>query len=154
MRIVLEHSGACEWQSERAGERASALYFQVVQRMFCSFLHSCFRSLSGSFPMVEFEHLRDSLMKKLPPTSSIFEQRKYRKWSSPGKAPRIVPDDVDDDPIVHTAIIGKADILCTLNSHFFHPSLVDYCLERDVIIARDVEVLDLLRGRRRAGEKQ
>ena len=37
-----------------------------------------------------------------------------------GEAPRIVPDDIDDDPIVHTAVVGKAEILCTLNCDFYH----------------------------------
>jgi putative PIN family toxin of toxin-antitoxin system len=72
----------------------------------------------------------------------------------PGHAPRIVPDDADDDPVVHTAIVGKADILCTLNSDFYHATVVDYCRERGVFIADDVEVLDLLRRRRRANQKQ
>ena len=38
----------------------------------------------------------------------------------PGPAPRVVPFDVDDDPVVHTAVVGRAEILCTLNRHFFH----------------------------------
>src|ERR1700722_10111991 len=33
----------------------------------------------------------------------------------PGPAPRIVPSDPDDDPVVHTAVVGRAEILCTLN---------------------------------------
>jgi putative PIN family toxin of toxin-antitoxin system len=33
----------------------------------------------------------------------------------PGPAPRVVPSDPDDDPVVHTAVIGRADALCTLN---------------------------------------
>lgn len=39
----------------------------------------------------------------------------------PGPAPRIVPSDVNDDPVVYTAI---ADALCTLNRDFFHPQCV------------------------------
>src|SRR5437016_5856964 len=33
----------------------------------------------------------------------------------PGLAPRVVPSDLDDDPVVHTAVVGRAEILCTLN---------------------------------------
>jgi putative PIN family toxin of toxin-antitoxin system len=36
----------------------------------------------------------------------------------PGPAPRIVPSDPDDDPVVHTAVVGGADAICTLNRHF------------------------------------
>src|ERR1039457_5348979 len=31
---------------------------------------------------------------------------------SPRPPPRIVPSDADDDPIVHTAVVGRAEILC------------------------------------------
>src|ERR1035438_5084994 len=40
----------------------------------------------------------------------------------PGPAPRIVPSDADDDPVVHTAVVGRADVLCTLNRDFYHRS--------------------------------
>jgi putative PIN family toxin of toxin-antitoxin system len=33
----------------------------------------------------------------------------------PGPAPRVVLSDPDDDPVVHTAVVGSADVLCTLN---------------------------------------
>jgi len=67
----------------------------------------------------------------------------------PGPAPRIVPADSADDPVVHTAVVGQAEILCTLNRDFYHPSVVDYCRERGVFIGGDVEVLDLVRRRTR-----
>ncbi len=41
-----------------------------------------------------------------------------------GPAPSVVPSDPDDDPVVHTAVIGRADLLRTLNRHFFHPSVL------------------------------
>jgi len=64
----------------------------------------------------------------------------------PGIAPRIVPADPEDDPVVHTAVTGNADVLCTLNRHFYAPSVVEYCRERGVLIASDVELLRLLRS--------
>jgi putative PIN family toxin of toxin-antitoxin system len=67
----------------------------------------------------------------------------------PGPAPRIVPSDADDDPVVHTAVVGQAEILCTLNRHFYHTSVLDYCTEHGVLVGSDVAILDLLRGRRR-----
>jgi hypothetical protein len=63
----------------------------------------------------------------------------------PGPAPRVVPADPDDDPIVHTAVMGRADALCTLNRDFFNPWVRDYCRERGVMVANDVELLILLR---------
>ncbi len=65
----------------------------------------------------------------------------------PGPAPRIVPSDVDDDPVVHTAVVGQAEILCTLNHHFYHASVLEYCKQRGVLVGGDVAILDLLRGR-------
>jgi len=64
----------------------------------------------------------------------------------PGPAPSVVPSDADDDPVVHTAVVGRADVLCTLNRHFFHPSVLDYCQQRGVLVATDVEMLDFLRS--------
>ncbi len=64
----------------------------------------------------------------------------------PGPAPRVVPSDPDDDPVVHTAVIGRADVLCTLNRHFYNPSVLDYCRQRGVVITNDVDLLRLLRS--------
>src|SRR5260370_3161830 len=36
----------------------------------------------------------------------------------PGPAPRVVLSDPDDDPVVQTAVAGRADAICTLNRHF------------------------------------
>ena len=63
----------------------------------------------------------------------------------PGPAPRVVASDPDDDPVVHTAIVGRADVLCTLNRHFFSSAVRGYCRERGVLVASDLEVLALLR---------
>jgi len=63
----------------------------------------------------------------------------------PGPAPRIVPADEDDDPIVHTAVIGGADAICTLNRHFYNPAVIQYCEERGIPITGDVALLRLLR---------
>lgn len=38
--------------------------------------------------------------------------------------PRVVPDDLDDDVVVATAVAGSADILCTRNRHLRHPSVL------------------------------
>lgn len=64
----------------------------------------------------------------------------------PGIAPRVVPADEEDDPVVHTAVVGRADVLCTLNRHFFAPVVVEYCKERGILLCSDVDLLRVLRG--------
>jgi len=73
--------------------------------------------------------------------------REVSEMVFPGPAPRIVPSDPDDDPVVHTAVVGRAEILCTLNGDFYHAGVLKYCQERGVLVGSDVDILDLLRGR-------
>src|SRR5208283_3152040 len=40
---------------------------------------------------------------------------------------RIVPADPDDDPSVQTAVLGRADILCTRDRHLLDASVGEYC---------------------------
>src|ERR1022692_521650 len=56
----------------------------------------------------------------------------------PGPAPRIVPSDADDDPVVHTAVVGRADVLCTLHRDFSHASVLEYCKARGVLVGSEV----------------
>lgn len=58
----------------------------------------------------------------------------------------IVTQDANDDPIVATAVAGKADILCTLDKHFFQPDVVNYCQSHGIRVLTDVELLHLLRA--------
>ncbi len=37
----------------------------------------------------------------------------------PGPVPPVVAADPADDPVLHTAVVGRADVLCTLERHFF-----------------------------------
>jgi putative PIN family toxin of toxin-antitoxin system len=64
----------------------------------------------------------------------------------PGPAPRVVPDDEEDDPIVHTAVMGRADVLCTLNRHLHAPPVIEYCKQRGILLASDVGLLQALRS--------
>jgi putative PIN family toxin of toxin-antitoxin system len=64
----------------------------------------------------------------------------------PGSAPRVVPSDEEDDPIVHTAVIGRANALCTLNRHFYAAPVREYCKDRGVLIASDVDLRRTLRS--------
>ncbi len=80
---------------------------------------------------------------------SYVTAREVSEFVFPGPAPRVVPSDADDDPVVHTAVVGGAEILCTLNRDFYHPDVLEYCKERGVLIAGDIDILSLLRDRRR-----
>jgi putative PIN family toxin of toxin-antitoxin system len=76
---------------------------------------------------------------------SYIRARGVSEMVFPGPAPRVVPSDEDDDPVVHTAVVGQAEILCTLNRDFYHASVLEYCKERGVLVGSDVAILDLLR---------
>jgi putative PIN family toxin of toxin-antitoxin system len=45
---------------------------------------------------------------------SCIAAREVSEIVFPGPAPRVVPSDADDDPVVHTAVVGRAEVLCTL----------------------------------------
>jgi len=83
---------------------------------------------------------------------SYLQAREISEMVFPGPAPRVVVSDPEDDPVVHTAVAGQADALCTLNRHFYHPAVRDYCRERGVLIASDVDILNLLRSRKKPSE--
>lgn len=57
----------------------------------------------------------------------------------------VVPNDPKDDPIVQTAVLGKASVICTLDRHLYAPEVLRYCGERDISILSDVELLEKLR---------
>jgi putative PIN family toxin of toxin-antitoxin system len=57
----------------------------------------------------------------------------------------IVPNDPDDDPIVATAVSGRAEYLCSLDRHFFQPEVQSHCAQHGIRVVTDVELLALLR---------
>ena len=57
----------------------------------------------------------------------------------------VVLKDRDDDPVVYTAIDGKADVLCTLDRDFNEPEVVAFCRKRGVSILDAVELLQKLK---------
>jgi len=59
--------------------------------------------------------------------------------------PAIVPHDRDDDYIVATAVMGRADVLCTRNRHLFHRRVVAYCGQRSIRVMDDLELLRRMR---------
>ena len=59
---------------------------------------------------------------------------------------RVVPDDPDDDFVVHTAIAGRADALCTRDSHLLSPGIVEHCGRRGVRVMDDIQLYRILTG--------
>ena len=57
----------------------------------------------------------------------------------------IVVGDPKDDPIVHTAVVGVADVLCTRDRHLHHNEVTRYCRERGIEVLDDIELLTRLR---------
>jgi putative PIN family toxin of toxin-antitoxin system len=61
----------------------------------------------------------------------------------------VVLRDPDDDPIVYTALVGRADILCTVDRHFYDANVLAFCARYGIRLMSDVELLHLLRTRHR-----
>jgi predicted nucleic acid-binding protein len=58
----------------------------------------------------------------------------------------IVIHDPEDDPIVHTAVAGVADVLCMRDHHLHHSEVTQYCRSRGIEVVDDIELLARLRG--------
>jgi len=61
-------------------------------------------------------------------------------------AEAVVVPDPDDDPIVATAVAGRADILCTLERHLHEANVRAWCVSHGIRVVNDVELLTELRG--------
>jgi predicted nucleic acid-binding protein len=64
----------------------------------------------------------------------------------PADLPAVVRADPKDNPIVMTAVAGKADVLCTLDKHLHQAAVVDFCAGNGVRILKDADLLAELRG--------
>ena len=56
----------------------------------------------------------------------------------------VVLADPNDDPVVYTAVDGRADVLCAVDRDFYSPNVVSFCLERGVEIMDDVRLVQRL----------
>ncbi|BDC48771.1 hypothetical protein F183_A10870 [Bryobacterales bacterium F-183] len=63
----------------------------------------------------------------------------------PASGPPIVLEDPEDDPVVYTAIAGDADILCTVDKHFYALNVLAFCARHKIRVMTDVQLLRLLR---------
>jgi predicted nucleic acid-binding protein len=39
----------------------------------------------------------------------------------------VVLKDPNDDPVVYTAVAGGADVICTVDRHFYQPNVLAFC---------------------------
>jgi putative PIN family toxin of toxin-antitoxin system len=53
--------------------------------------------------------------------------------------------DPKDDPVVKTAVLGRADVLCTLDRDFYTTSVVEYLQRYSIQLMNDVQLLGHLR---------
>ncbi len=51
------------------------------------------------------------------------------------------PHDPQDDPILATALIGQADVLCTLDRHLRHPDVLGFCASHRIRVLSDIDLL-------------
>jgi putative PIN family toxin of toxin-antitoxin system len=56
----------------------------------------------------------------------------------------VVLSDSHDDPVVYSAVEGRADVLCTLDRHFYDPRVVEFLRARNIAVMSDTDLLGLL----------
>ena len=56
----------------------------------------------------------------------------------------VVLADPNDDPVVFTAIDGRADLLCAMDRVFYAPNVISFCQARGIEILNDVQLLHRL----------
>ena len=54
--------------------------------------------------------------------------------------------------MVATAIVGRADVICTRDRHLRHPEVLAICQANGIRVLSDIELLNELRGPRLASD--
>jgi putative PIN family toxin of toxin-antitoxin system len=62
-----------------------------------------------------------------------------------GTSAEPISRDPDDNPILQAAVLGRANVLCTLDRHFRDPAVLQYCAEHGIQVMSDIELLQRLR---------
>jgi putative PIN family toxin of toxin-antitoxin system len=57
----------------------------------------------------------------------------------------IILSDPKDDPVLFTAVQGRADVLCTRDRDFYVPEVIAFCRQRGIEVMGEVELLNRLR---------
>lgn len=65
----------------------------------------------------------------------------------PGAGLNVVAADPADNPVLATAIAGKADVLCTLDRHFAAAEVREFARAHEIELMNDTELLRRLRAR-------
>ena len=58
----------------------------------------------------------------------------------------IILKDVDDDPVIYTAVAGRAEVLCTRDAHFYEAPVLVFCRQNGIEIMDDVQLLSVIRN--------
>ena len=53
--------------------------------------------------------------------------------------------DPQDVHVIQTAVSGTADVICTLDAHFYGPIVISFCEQRGIKILKDIDLLPLIR---------
>ena len=53
----------------------------------------------------------------------------------------VVLNDPQDDPVIYTAVDGRAEVLCTLDRDFYEPGVIEFCRKHGISVMSDVELL-------------
>lgn len=63
----------------------------------------------------------------------------------PAKSPSVTRD-INDDPVVETAVRTKADFLCSVDKDLLTQPVVDHCLKSGVKVVSDIKLIAILRN--------
>jgi predicted nucleic acid-binding protein len=60
------------------------------------------------------------------------------------KVAKVTPD-IDDDPIIETAVVAKAQFLCSLDRDILDQAVISYCESHGVQVVDDLAMIGILR---------
>jgi uncharacterized protein len=64
----------------------------------------------------------------------------------PVSPPPVQTSDPDDDLVIAAAVAGHAEVICTLDRHFFEASVQAACATHGIRVLRDIDLLHELRS--------
>src|SRR5882672_3231631 len=71
--------------------------------------------------------------------------QEFAEVVTPFEDPPVILKDPNDDPVVYAALAGAADVICTLDRHFFEPNVLSFCSKYGISVMDDLELLQMLR---------
>ena len=69
---------------------------------------------------------------------------RFSELVHPAMGSPVVLRDPNDDPVIYTAVSGRADALCTLDGDFFDAGVVAFCRNMNISVLTDLELLQRL----------